>query len=607
MVEDYVVGTTDSVAAPDPAHMTRETVDLGRYYALDELVAMPSEVLEELWLACPERPFYEAALKRAVDDTYGPDAVVSDIDRLSVIDACILYYTGQHPDLPGSAPRIPTARRADGTVRWFKVSDRIRERLESGLPLEETQAEEKPGVNLRVVIPAAAVVLTVICVLAMLLRNTLGSDAVGEADMTATVEAEAAIAAVNHGTPTPTPLALDDIDRPIRAGEDLRDYYPVLLEIAPQDSAARVFPVQQREVEIAEWQFDPDPDVASAVLGLIVRPVLGIPYSAANASFLAGLVEGDAIQLRMSTGQTLLFSVSESERVSRQEVALFEQRQPGIAIVLLQEPVGDRLVVYGRYTTAQETLSSAAAAGSPYQPQGAPVEVMEGLSLTVLESATSGGLPGTPLPIELVYLLVDLEFSASSPVDTRSLAFEVVDGLGQRYVPIVVDAALITHSAYRPAVIETGETQYYSLAFIVPSELSSPVLQVTAGDYLMQHFILDAGASESPGIEELDVLVSRIEVEGTPDDPEEIRVSVRLYNPGASPVMLGLSDVTLVTSPVVLEDTFPTGPAVQEAGETLPLTVAAGEAVDTVFHFPWNGDPFAGIRVGDYQFIAALR
>ena len=70
---------------------------------------MPAGALEELWLACPDRPFYEAALKRAVDDTFGGNAIVSDLDRLSVIDECVLYYTGQHPELPGSPPRIPIA------------------------------------------------------------------------------------------------------------------------------------------------------------------------------------------------------------------------------------------------------------------------------------------------------------------------------------------------------------------------------------------------------------------------------------------------------------------------------------------------------------------
>src|SRR5574341_2014730 len=83
----------------DPASLTPEGVDVHRYYTLDQLAAMPAGTLEELWLACPDRPFYEAALKRAVDDTFGESAVVSDLDRLTVIEECLLYYTGQHPDL----------------------------------------------------------------------------------------------------------------------------------------------------------------------------------------------------------------------------------------------------------------------------------------------------------------------------------------------------------------------------------------------------------------------------------------------------------------------------------------------------------------------------
>jgi hypothetical protein len=158
----------------DPATLTPETVDLGRYYTLDQLMAMAAEALEELWLACPDRPFYEAALKRAVDDTFGENAVASDLDRLSVIDECILYYPGQHSELPGSPPRIPTVQRADGSIKWFKVSDRIRERLEAGQPLEdEGSVEPKRPVNLRIIVLVALMGFVLLCVVIMLVRNRL--------------------------------------------------------------------------------------------------------------------------------------------------------------------------------------------------------------------------------------------------------------------------------------------------------------------------------------------------------------------------------------------------------------------------------------------------
>jgi hypothetical protein len=57
----------------------------------------------------------------------------------------------------------------------------------------------------------------------------------------------------------------------------------------------------------------------------------------------------------------------------------------------------------------------------------------------------------------------------------------------------------------------------------------------------------------------------------------------------------------------VLEDTFPVGPLVQESGGALPLTIEGGEAQDVEFTFPWNGDPFVGIQLGGYQFVAVLR
>src|SRR5574341_1206417 len=465
----------------DPSALTPETVDLGRYYTFDHLMAMPAEALEELWLACPDRPFYEAALKRAVDDTFGENAVASDLDRLSVIDECILYYTGQHPELLGSPPRIPTVQRADGSIKWFKVSDRIRERLEAGQPLEdEGPVEQKRPVSLRLVVPAALMGFILLCVVIMLVRNLIAGDEnrVGEADLTATAVMAASLP---HETPTPTPLALDDIDRPIRAGEDLRDYYPVLLEIVPSGGLSRVFPVQQRAVEIAEWAFEPDPDVASAVLGMVVRPVLGIPYTASNAEFLGSLQPGDAIHLRMSTGQTLLFEVSGSERVSRQEVSIFDQSEPGIALVLLQDPAGDRLVVYGDYPAGQEAQGAVSSGDASFNAAGVSASLGNGVSLTVLETYTSAGPSGSPITPEWTYLLVDVMLSASAAVDTGNLTIELSDAAGGRYTPVTVDGSVTHFAPYAPIQLVADQTMQATLAFLVPNRIASPILSITAG------------------------------------------------------------------------------------------------------------------------------
>ncbi len=590
----------------DPSALTPETVDLGRYYTLDQLMAMPAEALEELWLACPDRPFYEAALKRAVDDTFGENAVASDLDRLSVIDECILYYTGQHPELPGSPPRIPTVQRADASIKWFKVSDRIRERLEAGQPLEDQgPVEQRRSVNLRLVVPAALVGFVLICVVIMLVRNLIGGNEnqIGEADMTATA---VMIASLPRETPTPTPLALEDIDRPIRAGEDLRDYYPVLLEIAPSVGLSRVFPVQQRAVEIAEWAFEPDPDVASAVLGMVVRPVLGIPYTTSNVEFLASLQPGDAIHLRMSTGQTLLFEVSGSERVSRQEVSIFDQAQPGIALVLLQDPAGDRLVVYGDYPAGQEAQGTALSGDANVNAEGVSASLGNGMFLTVLDTYTSAGPSGSPVAPEWTYLLVDVALSASAVVDTGSLLVELSDAAGGRYTPVTVDRAVTHFAPYAAMLLQADQTVQASLAFLVPNTIASPILSIAEGGDPVRYSLAYA-PSGGLTANDLDVLILQMLTEGPAADPGDLIVTVRFFNAYQQAITVTPSDIAAIFSPVYLEDVFPVGPAVQEAGGLLPLTVEGGQALDVELRFPWNGEAFVGLHIGGYRFIAQLR
>ncbi len=600
--------TTDAPAQPfDPLMLTPETVDLNRFYTLDELLLMPGGVLEELWLACPDRPFYEAALQQAVDDTFGPDTVVSDIDRLSVIDECLLYYTGQYPDLASPAPRIPTVRKPDGAIRWFKVSDRIRERLRAGLPVEDARpVEKKQTLAPRTLLPLAGVMLVVLCLAFFILRHAFDGEPLSEADLTATAAVATAQSLLPYESPTPTPLALEDIDRPIRAGDDLRGYYPVLLELAPSGGPSRVFPVQQREVEIAEWQFAEDPDVASAVLGLVIRPVLGIPYTPASAEFLNLLAAGDEIRVRMSTGQVLTFQVTGSERVSRQEVSIFDQSEPGIVVVLLEDLAPDRLVVYGEYLAGQETPGLASPAGADRVPEGVSAALGEVVSITVLNSASSGGAAASPLPGEWVYLLIDLNLEALGRVDTGSLGLEVIDASGARYAPVAVDNAILRYPPFQPTTLEAGQSLRAAAAFLVPHSLADPALRVQVGDAAADFTL----AYEPPGgltVSNLDVVILEMKTEGTQARPGDLVVSVRLFNPHMQPITVLAADVAAVFSPVVLDDAYPIGPLVQAGGGLLPLVVEPGQALDVELRFDWNGDPFVGLQFGGYKFIAVLR
>jgi len=91
--------------------------------------------------------------------------------------------------------------------------------------------------------------------------------------------------------PTATPIALIESDIFIQAGDGRdRTWFPVQLQIlGTSEEQPRVFIVQEREIALTEWIFDPNPDVASWISGTHIRPVFGIPYSESNLNWITSV------------------------------------------------------------------------------------------------------------------------------------------------------------------------------------------------------------------------------------------------------------------------------------------------------------------------------
>lgn len=120
-------------------------------------------------------------------------------------------------------------------------------------------------------------------------------------------------------------------------------------------------------------------------------------------------------------------------------------------------------------------------------------------------------------------------------------------------------------------------------------------------------FALDYVPAGGPTASDLDVAILSMVAEGSATSPRDLVVSVRLFNPQSQPITVLASEIAVVFSPVVLEDVYPVGPLVQAGGETLPLVVEPGQAQDIELRFAWNGDPYVGLQIGGYRFIAVLR
>ncbi|MBN1137690.1 MAG: hypothetical protein JXM73_13975 [Anaerolineae bacterium] len=588
----------------DPTRITARTVEPEHLYTLYELENMPFEALEELYRAIPPdtQDFFESTLRESLRKRYN-DEFASEAEQLELIGSCLDLYQEEHP-------RVPLDRYEDG-IRWVGIPPRVLDQYkEDTLAEKDGKTASKPAEqsSARPYIIAGALVLAGLCLVFTLMRALFAPSAPTTAELTATSIAATQFALV---PPTPTPLALENIDRPIGAGQDLRSRYPVILEITRADGTPRVFAVQQKKIDIAEWDYTSDTDVASSILGLSIRPVLGIPYSSYNKTFLESLAPGDQVTLRMSTNQSLRFAVSRSERVAPQTAEIFSQTSPGLVLVLLAEPAPSRLVIYGSYQTDQEAASST----TPSNNQAASVEQPvthgdSGVIITALSANTTSGSTTSPLPPEWNYLLVDIRIQTAQDINTSTLIFQLLDQTGIGYSPVGVDPTITTFPPFNGPQLSAGDEIRTTLGFLVPAGTrSAQLIAQVAPEDTPVHYNLSISDTTALAARDLDVQILSIQTEGKPDEGGALLVQARIYNPYQDTITLRSPDVYIVYSPSILDKEFPVGPSVAPKVQeitSLPLTVKGGKAYDTEFRFDWRGDRYVGLAIGGYQFVATL-
>jgi hypothetical protein len=164
---------------------------------------------------------------------------------------------------------------------------------------------------------------------------------------------------------------LEDQDSVIQGGDSGRAAaFPVNLRVTlPSVSQPRVFVVQRRVIQTAEWNFDPNPDTASYIAGLSVRPVIGIPYAPENDALFRSVGEGATFTLHMNTGAALRFTFEQRLVVSRSDTGIFRQVGPGLVLALIGEhdtsgaPTATRIVITATYAPDQELARDGALTG----------------------------------------------------------------------------------------------------------------------------------------------------------------------------------------------------------------------------------------------------
>lgn len=593
------MATIDPTAAPDPprenvpiGQLTAGNVPLDRYFTVDELLQMPEEALEELFMAIPERSFYQQALDDALTATHDT-ANVDDLERLSTILEMLDHYRSP-------SPIIPSYVADDKTITWVEASDAILDHVREGALLGAAPKTETKRPPIPVLIGIGAGVVGLFCIIFSILSSILATPDISDADTTATA---LALSTTPIATPTPTPIALEDIDRSIRSGDNLNGTYPTMLEIIPSDGPSRVLPVQQREVDYADWLFEDDPAIGTAVAGLIIRPVLGIPYSPSNLTFLESVTEGDAIRLGLSNGINLPFTVTNSYRIPRQDTTIFDQTTPGIVIVLLADAQNpDRLVIEGAYAPSASDAPDAEVR-SIIDPD-CPGDLSDTTSLTIHDAVLSSGAATETLPTGWTYLLIDAVITTTEPIPAHSLHLTLVAGDGVEHTPIAIPSAIAPSTPLTAATTIPSTPFATTIGFLIPSNAAhNAVLRAQLGDVAPLTFTLPSHTSTRDATH-LDVIILDTHTEGAGSG--ELVVDIRFFNPTSERITVRPGDIQAIFSPTGAAEQFPVGPSTPPTAD-LPITIAPNEVAELPCRFRWSGESIIGLTVGGYRYVMQLR
>ncbi len=315
-----------------------------RFYTIEELQNLNLQELQTLWELVPtdRQRAYRQAYEREVRNA---GALGSDQLEQQVTAELLKRYE--------ESALVPVG------MRWAKTPSRVQDaaQKDEGLILPDettTSTVDKPSPIVIIVGVAIAVALIGF----FLLRGASNNDGIAVAELTPEVEPTE----TPQMTATPTPLALEAQDNIIEGGDDERAIaYPVSLQVAlPDGSPPRVWVVQRRAVRASEWNYDPNPDIASFINGMSVRPVMGIPHSKGNADWFANMDEGTIFTVTMNTGAMLRFDFAARSEVRRSDTDIFRQVSPGLVLLLIGErdedglPTATRTLITASYPPEQE-------------------------------------------------------------------------------------------------------------------------------------------------------------------------------------------------------------------------------------------------------------
>lgn len=558
------------------------------YFSVDELQSLSLEELRGLWELVPtdRQKSYRTAYDREVRNA---GAIGSDeLERQVSVELLRRY---------DEASLVPIGS------RWARTPQRVQDAArDNDLPDGETDMQAKSSP----LSPKVILGLGVICLvfLGWIVFGGIGGKGGDEIQPESTEEpTETPVLEVS---PTPTPLALEAQDDVITGGDSQRAIaYPVNLQVVLSDdesAPARVWVVQRREVRTAEWNYDSNPDIASFVNGMSVRPVIGIPWSEENETLFDNMEGGTVFTLTMNTGAILRFEFGAKTEVLRSDTGIFRQVSPGLVLLLIGEtdtdglPTATRTLVTASYPPEQELARDGELLGLNGSVQtgevGSALTLGETTSISLRHVAQVTDLPN--LAVGQQALLFDLEImSRAVDVDTSLWRMELVDSHGQVYLS---SPNILNESNFEalPVLIPSRAMIPASIGFVLPDEVGTGQLVISdsRGSTIAFNFALETVQSGEVRYDGVDVrLVSVRTIEG------QITTQLRIYNGHNTPITFTQDDIWLSLGYA----SDPPGPRNPAEG-LQPFTLLPEQAVDLTLIWYWAGEPYASLAVGAYRF-----
>ena len=238
------------------------------------------------------------------------------------------------------------------------------------------------------------------------------------------------------------------------------------------DVGGRSLPVQASSPEAGDpWTASPSqPGAVTWAYGTVINYVLGLAPTSENQATLSALEEDDPVQLRLSSGTRLTFSVRARRQLPPDDPSILSQSHPGLTLVLISDEE-QWLVITADFETATEDPSPA---GGTSAGVGQAVQVGD-VRVTVTEGRAVRGLGGVP-PGTMVYLV---EFfitnSGSTPLNAQDFATYLVDGVGNRYLFSPTASTAGTAGPLQGS-IPPGQQASGTAGYIVPETLAGPSL-----------------------------------------------------------------------------------------------------------------------------------